>query len=208
MTATILLSAGLPILVFVGFIVLTLRVRCGDSPGTSAPLRMLIFYVVVVSMCAGLARKDLWPFAAWRYVSYAIGDTGSFLRVVSVDEHGREHPLDARAFEPLELAELSGYLSYGIERMPREQRIELLQFLLQRAQQGLAETRAGRPVGTFARFLGPLSAPVFQFEATPWADRDQLPQELVELRVYRVHWRVSGSAANIESQVLLADTQS
>src|SRR6266699_477468 len=98
MTRTLLLHAVLPMLVFAGLIVLTLRVRRGDTPGTSAPLRMLIVYVVVVSMYAGYSGRDLWPFAAWRYVSYAVGESGNFLRLVGVDERGGEHPLDTRAF--------------------------------------------------------------------------------------------------------------
>jgi hypothetical protein len=208
MTRDILLHAVLPALVFAGFIVLTLRVRPCDSPGASAPLRMLILYVIGVSMFVGVSRKDLWPFAAWRFVSYAVGDSGSFVRLVGVDGAGREHPLDTRTFEPLEFGQVLGYLEYRIEQMPQAERTELLDFLLQRAQEGLARASAGGPVGSFSRLLGPLSAPIFQAAGTTWADRDNLPSELAELRYYRVYWRVDGDTIRVEDKVLIAGTRS
>jgi hypothetical protein len=208
MAGNLLLHAVIPMLVFVGFIVLTVCVRRGDAPGASAPLRMLIGYVIAVSMFAGLSEKDLWPFAAWHYVSYAAGDSGDFYRLVGVDAGGREHRLDTRTFEPLEFFQVVGYLEHDIADMPRAQQTELLDFLLRFAQEGLARAHAGRPVGTFTRFLGPLSAPVFQLAGTPWADRDNLPAELTALRLYRVYWRVDGGAIQVENQILVAGTQS
>jgi hypothetical protein len=195
-------------LVFAGFIVLTLRVRRGDTPRTSPALRMLIGYIVVLTIYVGWSGRDLWPFAAWRYVSYAVAESGNFVRLVGVDDSGREYPLDTRTFEPLEFGAVMGDLDFKMERMPREQRAELLDFLLRRAQDGLALARAGLPVGNFTRLLGPLAAPVFQVPVTPWTDRDKLPPELSELRFYRVYWRVSGEVARIENKVLLASTRS
>jgi hypothetical protein len=195
-------------LVFAAFIVLTLRVRQGDTPGASAPLRMLILYVVGVSIYVGYSGRDLWPFAAWHYVSYAVGESGNFLRLVGVDTHGQEHPLDTRTFEPLEYAQVMGYLERNIADLPRAQQTELLDFLLQRAQEGLAQARAGHPVGTFTRFLGPLSAPVFQVGVTPWTSPENLPDDLAELRLYRVSWHADGDAIRVENQVLVADSRS
>jgi hypothetical protein len=208
MTRNLLVHAILPMLVFVGFIVLTLRVRQGDAPRRSASLRLLLGYVIAVSMFAGLTGRDLWPFAAWHYVSYAVGESGDFVRLVGVDASGREEPLDSRTFEPLEFPQVMGFLENRIESMAPEERTALLDLLLQRAQEGLARARAGLPVGTFARFLGPLTAPVFQAAATPWSDRANLPDELTELRFYRVYWRADGDAIRVENQVLIASTRS
>jgi hypothetical protein len=197
----------MPALVFITFIALTLRVRPGDTPATSLTLRLLIIYVVAISMVAGILGTDLWPFAAWRYVAYSIGDSGDVLRTVIVDRRGEEHPLDERAFEPLEPPELAGYVAAAIGRMPVAQRDELLEFLLRRAQEGLARARAGRPVGRFARLLGAAAAPVFQNVASPWDDRTHLPDEVTGLRVYREHWVVSNSTARIERRYLVAQTR-
>jgi len=195
-------------LVFAGFITLTLLVRSGDAPRTSNPLRMLIGYVVVLTIYVGWTGRDLWPFAAWRYVSYAVGDNGTFVRLVGADDDGREYELDTRTFEPLEFAAVLGDLDYNLDQMSKQRRTELLDYLLQMAQNGLARARAGAPVGVFSRFLGPLAAPVFHVPITPWTDRDNLPPQLAELRLYRVYWRASNDIARVEKRVLLASTRS
>ena len=200
------LSVAVPMLTFAGFVVLALLVRKGDRPGGSAPLRVFILYVIAVSTCVGFSRKDMWPFAAWRYVSYAIGQEGSFLVLVGVDENGREHQLDTRTFEPLEFANVMGDLDYNINSMSPTHRSELLGFLLRLTQDGLARVQVGRPVGRFARLLGPFSAPVFHVPVT-WSDPKKLPHEIDELRVYQIYWRASGETAQIEKQVLVASTK-
>jgi hypothetical protein len=195
-------------LVFAGFILLVLRVRPGDTPRTSTSLRLLIGYIVVLTIYVGWSGRDLWPFAAWRYVSYAVADTGTFVRLVGVDDGGREYPLDTRTFEPLEFAAVLGDLDYKVDRMSREERTEFLDYLLRLSQEGLARARAGQPVGRFTRILGPLAAPVFHVPVTPWKDRENLPPQLAELRLYRLYWRATGDAARVENQVLLASTRS
>lgn len=201
LTSNFVLEAVLPMSVFAGFVILTLFVRPSDTPQTSVRLWMLICYVITASTYAGLQGylKDLWPFAGWRYVAYSVGNAGAFPRLVGVDASGREHTLDTRAYEPLEFNELIGFLN----NIPEARQEELYKFLLQRAQEGVALARAGRPIGTFSRFLGPLSAPTFQVDQTPWKNPENVPRELVELRLYVVFWRVSGNAARTEKLELV-----
>lgn len=195
-------------MLFLGFIALTLRVRPG-APGATMPnsLRALIAYVIAMSTLAGALGVDLWPFAAWRFAAYAVGDNGSFMRIVGVDASGQEHLLDDRAMQPLEAPELWASAAARVERMSREEGVVVLGFLLERAQDGLARARAGHPIGTFSRFLGPFAAPLFQKGPEPWSDHERLPSELVALRVYREEWRVTGNTAHIERRVLIADSR-
>ena len=208
MTESIILRAALPALLFIGFVLLTLGVRPGDTPRKNAVLRAVILCFLGACLVAGISGKNLWPFAPWRYVSYSVGDTGNFVQAVGVGGDGREHRLDARAFEPLEGPELLGYLDNRLERMEEAQRAALLQFLLKHLQEALVRAQQGRPIGTFARILGPFSAPVFQVAAPAWARQDALPERLVGLRIYRVYWRISGSDARIERKMLVAEARS
>jgi hypothetical protein len=194
---------ALPAAVFFGLVVLALLVRPGASAGTDVRVRVLIAYVVLFSLIAGVTGRDLWPFAPWRFVRYTIGDSGSFLRVAAVDENGAEHALDPASFEPLELAELQGHLSYHLDRLTAPRREALLRFMLETAREGLRKRREGSAPGTFTRILGPLAAPVFQTQNVPWAEGVALPRELRELRVYRMRWRLHENALVVEPQLLV-----
>jgi hypothetical protein len=199
-------SIALPMLVFAIFVILALFVRKGDRPGESAPLKIFVVYVIAVSMYVGLSRNDLWPFAAWRYVSYAVGQEGSFMTLVGVDEKGNEHQLDTRTFEPLEFTSVMSAIGRRLDH-PEAPPNELLNFLLKLTQDGLARAHAGQPIGRFERFLGPFSAPVFHVPVL-WSDPEKLPHQIDELRVYHITWRVVGDTAHVEKRVVLASTKS
>jgi hypothetical protein len=198
---TIYLSIIPPTLVFAGFVVLASLVGKGDRPAFSAPLRVFICYVVAVSMYAGLSGRDLWPFAAWRYVAYAVGDTGGFARLVGLDEAGREVPLDTRTLEPLEFAAVMGDLDWTTKGIAHIN--GMMRFILKRTQEGLAHAHEGRPVGEFSRLLGRFAAPVFHVAVTPWSDRDHLPNRIEQLRLYAVYWQATGGEAHIVKQELI-----
>lgn len=202
-----ILQVVVPMAIFAAFIVLAMRVSPGSSPASSGPCRALVAFVIAACLAAGLSGRDLWPFASWRYVRYAVADSGSFQRVLVIDESGGEHVLDPAAFEPLELAELQGYLLYHLGNLPDAQRSGLLRYMLERARTGLERRRRGEPVGTFARFLGPLAAPTFHADASPWAEGARLPQRLDALRVYRLHWRLVDQRVEVERRELLAGTR-
>lgn len=206
MSAGQILQVIVPMALFATFIVLALRVRPGDSPASSSSCRLLVAFVIAACLAAGLSGRDLWPFASWRYVRYAVAETGSFQRVLVIDETGGEHVLDPAAFEPLELAELQGYLFYHLGNLPAAQRAGLLRYMLERSRTGLERRRRGEPVGRFARFLGPLAAPTFHADASPWAEGAELPRRLEALRVYRMHWRLVNDRVEVERRELLAGT--
>jgi hypothetical protein len=198
-------SIAQPMLAFAGFLVLALLVRQGDRPGASWPLKAFIVYAITVSTYVGFSENDMWPFAAWRYVPYAIGDAGGFGKLVGVDESGREIPLDTRTLEPLEFAEVINDLDWPTKGIPHVN--EMLSYILVRAQDGLARAHEGKPVGNFNRLLGRFSAPVFHVAVTPWNDREHLPQRIEELRLYAVYWRVSGDAAHVEKKELITSVK-
>jgi hypothetical protein len=201
------LRFGVPMLAFAGFVTLALVTKKGARPGTSVPLTALIIYAVVVSNFVGFSGHDMWPFAAWRYVSYAVGDHGEFLRLVGVDGDGREQPLDTRTFEPLEYATMMGDLQLTIDEGRSTHVNELLDFLLELAQAGVADARAGKPVGRFRRLLGPVAAPVFQLQVTPWSDPTKVPSRIDGLRLYWIHWQIMDGTARVGSQELVASTK-
>jgi hypothetical protein len=152
-------------------------------------------------MYAGLSGRDLWPFAAWRYVAYAVGDTGGFARLVGLDEAGREVPLDTRTLEPLEFAAVMGDLDWTTKGIAHIN--GMMRFILKRTQEGLAHAHEGRPVGEFSRLLGRFAAPVFHVAVTPWSDRDHLPNRIEQLRLYAVYWQATGGEAHIVKQELI-----
>jgi len=198
-----------PMLLFAGFIILALLVRKGERPAGSARLKIFIAYVIAVSMYVGWTGRDMWPFAAWHYVAYAIPEEGNFVALVGVDAGGHEYPLDSRTFEPLEFTAVLGNIDWKFQGMSQAHQSELLRFLLKLAQDGLARAHAGQPVGRFARLLGPFAARPFQFSAKPWSDPSLRPNEINELRLYRIRWRIfGGETARVERRDLLASTKS
>jgi hypothetical protein len=201
------LRFGAPMVVFAGFIALALLVKKGERPGTSLRLTALILYAIIVSNLVGFSGRDMWPFAAWRYVRYAVGDQGEFLRLVAVDGDGHEQPLDTRTFEPLEFATVMGDLQLASSEGRSAHLNELLDFLLTLAQAGVADAKAGKPVGRFRRLLGPLAAPVFQVLVTPWFDPSKVPNRIDGLRAYWIHWRIEDGTARVERQELAASTK-
>jgi hypothetical protein len=201
------LRFGVPMLAFAGFITLALLVKKGERPGTSLPVTALIVYALVVSNVVGFSGRDMWPFAAWRYVRYAVGDRGEFLRLVGVDSDGKEQPLDTRSFEPLEFATMMGDLQLAISEGRSAHVNELLGFLLTLVQASVADAHAGKPVGRFRRLLGPFAAPVFQVLVTPWFDAAKVPNRIAGLRAYWIHWHIVDGTACVETQELAASTK-
>lgn len=189
---------------FVLFILLTLVVPAGATLRSSVRVRVLVAYVVFVSMFAGVMGRDFWPFAAWRFAAYDVGDDGSLLSIVAVDGDGREVPLDAHAFEPLEGG---GMLDDGVGRVSDEVIRERLQLLLHLAQRNLARAQSGQRPGTFSRVLGPLAAPLFQVVSEPWSDPATRPAALTDLRSYRIYWRIDDGVAKIERRELVASAR-
>jgi hypothetical protein len=181
------LKAALPALLFLAFLVLVLRVRPGDGPSRGT-VRALVAFTAIVSAAAGLTARDLWPFAAWRFIPYQIGSSGLLTREVVVDAQGRESPLDYCALEPLEPGEFAGY----VRQAPPFRRQEAVDFMRDRAQAAAADVRAGRPCGRFHRLLGVLSAPTFQSVPRRWTSAADVPWPIVAVRIYDIPWRVTG----------------
>ena len=192
----------MPLVVFAGWIVLAAVASSGR-----ARWRTVFFaYGITATLLVALTGRDLWPFAAWRFASYAVTETGSFLEVRGVDRDGREHPLDWRAFEPLEGPEILAWVAFQLRDAPPERRAALLDYVRDRANRGLAQARAGQRVGTFARILGPLTAPLFHLQSTDWSRDRGLPESFDAVRFRNIHWRVIDGRLVIERRDLFAET--
>jgi hypothetical protein len=189
---------------FFGFLLLTLAVSVGGTPRSSRRVRLLVAYVVFVSTFAGLTGRDFWPFAAWRFAAYDVGDSGTVLSLVAIDDRGREVPVDAHAFEPLEGG---GLLDNGIGRASDDEMRARMQLLLGLAQANLARAHSGLSPGTFSRVLGPFAAPQFQVVAAPWSNAATRPTALTDLRAYRIHWRIHDGMAEIERRELVVSAR-
>jgi hypothetical protein len=199
-------SLALPGLAFAGFVVLALFVRPGATARSPA-VAVLILYAVGVSSYAGFSLNDLWPFASWHYVAYRVGEEGVLYRLVAVDSKGAESELDTRAFEPLEFASTIGAVSLAEGTGQSEHAREQLAFLLKLSQHTLEEAKAGRTIGTFSRFLGSFSAPVFQVRYQPWSDPAKRPDRIVSLRGFWLHWRIKDDNLTIESRTPAETTE-
>lgn len=179
-------------LAFAGFLTLALSVLHAERrrPEARRPrLTAFLLYSLVVSFGAGLSGHDAWPFSDWPLAAGRVGRVVTTSRVVAVDASGAEHPIDARAWQPLVYDELSPWVHLRLPTLSAEAREGAARFLLAHAEQARRRARAGEGVGYFDRFLGPFAAPYFVLHPKTWP-AEAAPLPFVGLRVYDESWNV------------------
>jgi hypothetical protein len=141
------------------------------------------------SAMAGFTQRDLYPFAAWNLLPRRLGPTWNAFRLVAVDSAGREHVVDARAWEPVSGDELRAWLQFVFPGLDSAAQARSAGFLLGQAEAARAAAIAGKAVGRYRRVLGPVAAPLTVLHPTPWSDARAVPTtSFVALRIHRDRW--------------------
>lgn len=164
--------------------------RRGD-PGRSRKRRASVFalWTLVVSLGIGVTEKDLYPFTSWALIAWLYPESVWYSRFLAVDAAGGEHEVDYRAWQPLSVDELASWIGNNFLTLDSAGRDEAARDLLQRANAAARRVQAGARPGSFDRFLGPLSAPLFHLHPAPWTGPATLPpMPFVGLRVYTESW--------------------
>jgi len=185
-------------LCFAGFVALALSVLHAERVRPEARRRRLtafLTYSLVVSFGAGLTGHDAWPFSDWPLAAGRVGHAVTTSRIVAVGASGAEHPVDARAWQPLVYDELNPWLHLRLPTLSSERREGAARFLLAHVEEARRRARAGGGVGYFDRFLGPFAAPYFVLHPKTWPA--EAPEEpFVGLRVYLESWNVRDRAGD------------
>jgi hypothetical protein len=185
---------ALPFLVFLAF---CLRVAVAGPEARRRRARDLIAYALFSSAACFLAGTNAWPISGWTIVPHPVHPETWMDELVVVDDAGGEHPVDARALEPLMLWDLTDYLARSGTLLTPEERATASAYLVEKARVALARLEAGQPIGTFDRVLGPLAAPCWSMQPHAWRDPGARPRRpLVGVRVYRTSWNVMARAAD------------
>ena len=188
-------------LLFLGFVALAI----GLASGRIAALRgqagasRLIVYVIVASCGAALTARDFWPFSYWHMMQLVapegVGTGYRLPRLVGVTASGAEYRIDYRAWEPLDEDELMTWLKFEFPNLRQTAQDSIGRFLLAKANAARAAVHAGRAPGTFARVLGPFTAPTHEMHRTRWTTTDAVPADsFVQFRMYDEQWSVEGRA--------------
>lgn len=184
---------------FAGFVLMglaLLAVEAGLLPRGRRRLAVsgFLVYTLGLAVFAGLTQRDLWPFTAWTLVSGNVPQPWRTTRLVAVDAGGREFMVDPRAWEPLSVDELRAWLLQEFPGLDDRARDRVMADLLTRVNGARQRVREGRPPGTNARFLGPLTAPLFLLHPHVWQAPEDVPAEpFAHLRYYEETWQLDGS---------------
>jgi hypothetical protein len=179
-------------LAFLGLLGALARVRRSEARGEAArraAVSGLLAYALAVSFAAGLSQRDAWPFARWPMAAGRASARGEGVRLLAVDQQGREWPVDFRAWQPLAFDELIPWMHRSFPRLAPEARQRVLAHLLGVAERARQRARAGESVGYFDRYLGPLTAPYFDLHPRIWSPGAGTPAEpFTRLRLYHETW--------------------
>lgn len=178
-------------LVFAGFLgaLALVHVARANARRRRTAASAFIVYSLCASFAAGLAQRDLWPFARWPMAAGRASAAGTNTRMVGVDAGGREWPIDYRAWQPLGFDELNPWMHRTFPLLDAAARDRVARYLLGVAERARRRSRAGGRVGEFDRILGPLAAPYFDLHPRTWSPGAGAPPEVFErLRVYRERW--------------------
>jgi hypothetical protein len=179
-------------LAFLGYESVALRVALaarGPAEARRRRARAFLLYSIAASFAAGLSQRDLWPFAKWPMAGGRADAEAENTRLRAVDEDGREHDVDYRAWQPLAFDQLIPWAHRTLPRLPPPAQERAAAHLLSLAEVARARARAGGPPGTQGRWLGPLAAPYFDLHPRLWRGAADVPaRRFVKLRVYRERW--------------------
>jgi hypothetical protein len=182
---------------FLAFLAMSVRLWRTGLPADAYRRRVNLFLVVmlIVSFAAGLGQRDLWPFSSWPLVAGRLADDITQGRIVALDAGGVEYDVDARAWQPLSFDELMSWMDLVFPTLEAAARDRAAAYLVAAAERARRDALDGEPIGSWNRYLGPLTAPTFILHPYRWSDRSNVPtHELTGLRYYRETWSLSARA--------------
>ena len=178
-----------------GSLLVTLTIRSRSMVDRQRFISRFILYVLVVTITAGVSRRDLWPFSGWPMMTVpppeVVGPNLPFSWIYGVTENGAEYPLDPRALEPLSTSELLAWLDYRLPSLSPEQQDRIGALLLEKANSGRIAALAGGQPGYLRRFVGPFGAPRHLLLAPRWTQPQDVPDTpFTAVRWYRESWNI------------------
>jgi hypothetical protein len=177
-------------LAFAGFALLAAGAAVVPPPHRRAVVGLLLAYATALSFGAGLSQRDAWPFSSWPLAASRLDETVTYDVLLAVDQDGREHDVDYRAWRPLGFDEQLSWLQQELPGLGPTARERVAADLLARAERCRAEARRG---GGCARDrLGPLTAPDFLLHPRLWSDPARVPaRAFTRLRLYHETLRLA-----------------
>ncbi len=188
---------------YAGMAAAALAVAVLERRGSRRALRtarhLFVAYVAGVSLVAGVSQRDLWPISSWTLMTGVptrqMGVDPVYLRMLVVDDAGREYPVDYRAVEPLAIEELSAWMRTTFLELGPAARDSVGRFLLHRMNVARDRVRRGQPPGRQERWLGPLRAPYHTLHPKLWTGPASVPgTPFTTLRIYRESWDLEARA--------------
>jgi hypothetical protein len=161
-----------------------------------AAARLLVTYVVVLTLAVAFVQLDFWPFSAWPLIALYHPAEASHVRLAVVDARGVEHPLDARATGAVSFPELMAWADGPFARLDERGKRTAFAWLLDSIESSREHrVRTGRfPVASAP--LGPLTSPRFLMAPRFWDGAGAPREKLVGLRLYRDRWNLEERARN------------
>jgi hypothetical protein len=175
--------------------------RRGKRRALRAARQLLILWVVGATLLAGVSQRDLWPLSSWSLMTRAprrdMGVDPIYLRLLAVDDAGREYPVDYRAVEPFAIEELMAWMRSYFLKLHAGEQDSVAGFLLRRLNVARARVLAGSEPGTQERWLGPLRAPFHTLHPRQWTSVSSVPATpFVALRMYGETWDLEERAVD------------
>jgi hypothetical protein len=175
---------------FLGFAALACAAALAPAARRRRAVSLFLAYALAVSLGAGLAQRDAWPFSAWPLAANLLEESLTYDVLVAVDEEGREHDVDFRAWRPLGFDEQLSWLQQELPRLDAGARRRVAADLLARAERCRQEALRGQ--GCARDRLGPLTAPDFLLHPRRWSDPAAVPaRPFVGLRLYHETLRLA-----------------
>lgn len=181
--------------IFVGFILVGIRVACAVGATRRRAINHLLAYMLAVQTVVALVQNEAWPFTMYPMMAVAAMDRATPHEVLSfrvVDQMEQEWPVDPLAWSPLFPHSIVAWFVLAYPRATPDERRSVMRFLLQRAERARAWHARGQRFYGNRAILGALAAP----DTDLYAPAPQSPKPLFALRVYRVVWNPVDLAGN------------
>ncbi len=169
------------------------------GPGTGGPpvtVRRFIAVAVAMSLLAGFAQRELWPFATWALMPARSPADVRIRALVCVDSADQSFAVDHRAWAPLTEEELLSWIGGPFARLaPAEQRSAMVA-LAERVEAGRLRAQAGLSPAANPSPLGRLAASSHLLHPLRWTTPARTPTTpCVALRFVERRWNVDSAAA-------------